>query len=208
MLAVTMIKFSSSKVGIVHKYHNHGLRGLNPSSTSSMTGRNHYSTSTQSTPPLITYVTGKEEPSGYQTIPFIETPQITASRQVLADMLSYLLSINSPLFHFLNNHPRVKYLTSTSPYPVLQAFSVGSTFAAYFSMAVLSVMNPQIMPFSSVYAIGHPLSKEFYLGSRIAGSNRAAGHRQDLRRNLRPTGGTLSLLQEFIVSLGGYTNAV
>lgn len=125
-------------------------------------------------------------------------------------MLAYLASINSPLFSFLTNHRRVRYLTSRSPFPTIGVFSKGICLAAFFSSAVLSVMNPTVLPMSTVYAIGNPTSEDLYIGSRVAGSNRATGHRHELRLNLRdkgPASTKLSLLQQFIVSLGGFSNA-
>lgn len=206
MMAVIIYKFSSEKVGIVHKYHNHGLHSLTPSNKSFVRA--------YSTGPLrgaqspLEFIAGKEQPVSTLTIPFVETRQVTASRLVLAKMLSYLSSINSPLFDFISNHPRAQYLTSTEPFPILSVFSKGASLAAFFSTAVLSVMSPQVLPLSSVYVIGHPLSEELYIGSRVAGSNRATGHRSELRKNLRLAQPKLSLLQSFIVSLGGFNSAL
>lgn len=75
MLSVIIVKFSSTKVGIVHKYHNHGLRCLSPSIKSPTRGR-HYSTTADRKSPVI-FVPGQEQPADQQTIPFVETHQIT-----------------------------------------------------------------------------------------------------------------------------------
>lgn len=206
MMGVIMIKFSSSKVGIVHKYHNHGFNS--PMFSRGKVNIREYSTGPKRNTPSVRFNTSKESPVESETITFIETPQITSSRLVLTPMLDHLASINSPVFFFLTSDPRVKYLTSTVPYPILRALSEGGRITAFFSSAVFSNMNPAVLPFSSVYIIGHPGSGEFYVGFRIAGSNRRTGHRRNLRRNLRSNKFSLSLLQRFIVKLSGYNNAM
>jgi hypothetical protein len=223
MLSVIMIKFSSNKVGIVHKYHNHGVKrpGIStPYTNVSLNGisysdsRRQYST-TPNVTPNVTFQTDKANPQNYVDVPWSETLAIKRSRLVMASMLQYLASINSPLHGFLVNHPRVIQLTAKDPYPSLKlpTLSDVTSLIAEFSTVVLGTMNPAVISYSTVYAIGSPGDQDFYVGSRIAGSNRAGTHRQQLRRRLRSVNSdissqSLSSLQQFVVDKGGYHNVM
>ena len=203
-----MVKFSSNKVGLVHKYHNHGLK----CPTISRVQSRSYSTGHKCKGSSVLFVQGASSATDTQLIPFVETRQISGSRLILTQMLAYFSSVKSPLYGFLSTHTRVLYLTGTNPYPSVSLLTELSDIVVEYATPVLSVVNPAVMPLSSVYLIGHPGSLDFYIGSRIAGSNRSSSHRSELRSKIRdnvvnPGSSNLSLLQRFVVNLGGFANA-
>lgn len=55
------------------------------------------------------------------SLPFIESDLISLSRKTMANMLDHLKLLNSPLYTFLTNHTRVKYLTTSEPLPDIKA---------------------------------------------------------------------------------------
>ena len=205
MLAVIMVKFSSSKVGIVHKYHNHGHNrpGYHLNQTSLAGTYRQYSTSSKAPEPIL-LESGPVTPTNHVVVPWVETTAIASSRAVLKQMLSYLEAKNSPLHPFLTSHPRFLQLSAVSPYPTITLPLVGSSVAAAFSFFVKAVMPTNILAFSSVYVIGHSSRMEFYVGSRIAGSNRASTHRAQYRDSLRSKL-SLSLLHTFVRAMGGFS---
>lgn len=118
MLGVITAKFSSSKVGIVHKYHNHGRNRHVPNTGSFATPRGFslrgrpYSTTPAHGAHAFSFVAGKGNVQTYVNVPWDETAAITRTRPVMASMLQYLASINSPLHTFLLKHKRLAELSA------------------------------------------------------------------------------------------------
>lgn len=106
-------------------------------------------------------------------------------------MLNYLSLINSPLYDFLYTHPRLRELTSKDPYPKIISYVESLqvypyTFLGESLMAVSTKMTTLMLKNNLVYALlpapekvdrnENDLGSQYYIGSRIAGTNRNVGH--------------------------------
>lgn len=152
-------------------------------------------------------------------------------------MLEYLKEIKSPLYDFIMKHPRFNYLISTKSLPkintkVLSLKNFPHVILAELASEVLPVLNKITLLYSSVYVF---MAKNgditnFYIGSRIAGSNRNKNYLEIVKKILEPkisesncsnliesmgieenkTKGLikkiLTLLEQFVIKVKGWSN--
>ena len=132
-------------------------------------------------------------------------------------MLNYLSEINSPLYQFLCYNPRVNELTSTNPYPkiktyVLSLYDSPLTYLGDQPIPLSTKMTSLMLSNNLIYAFvpaGSDIAEKFYIGSRIAGTNRNVEHLATVRRKIRNNGNSrssASSLVEFVLKSGGWDN--
>lgn len=200
----------------------------------------HYSTSLIKNKKIKVIITKNKIPSNkinFVELPWAETDIIIKSRLVILKMLDYLKEIKSPLYDFIMKHPRFNYLISTKSLPkintkVLSLKKFPHVILAELASEVLPVLNKITLLYSSVYVF---MAKngdrtKFYIGSRIAGSNRNKNYLEIVKKILEPkisksnysnliesmgieenkTKGLikkiLTLLEQFVIKVKGWSN--
>ena len=200
----------------------------------------HYSTSLIKNKKIKVIITKNKIPSNkinFVELPWAETDIIIKSRLVIFKMLDYLKEIKSPLYDFIMKHPRFNYLISTKSLPkintkVLSLKKFPHVILAELASEVLPVLNKITLLYSSVYVF---MAKngdrtKFYIGSRIAGSNRNKNYLEIVKKILEPkisksnysnliesmgieenkTKGLikkiLTLLEQFVIKVKGWSN--
>lgn len=156
----------------------------------------HYSTSLIKNKKIKVIITKNKIPSNkinFVELPWAETDIIIKSRLVILKMLDYLKEIKSPLYDFIMKHPRFNYLISTKSLPkintkVLSLKKFPHVILAELASEVLPVLNKITLLYSSVYVF---MAKngdrtKFYIGSRIAGSNRNKNYLEIVKKILEP----------------------
>jgi len=132
MLSSTIRKFNSYHNQIVHKYHNHGLKGPSgqqkPVCSPQRTQDRHYSTSsphsaTQFTIPVKSIKGKLPSDSSVQPIPWHETKAMTIGRNVVLAMFEYLKGTNSPVLDYLQSNERLQHLITKDPKPSLAVYN-------------------------------------------------------------------------------------
>lgn len=135
-------------------------------------------------------------------------------------MLNYLSEIKSPLHHFLCNHSRVNEMTSINPYPKIKTYVLSlneypRTYLGEQPIPVTTKMTSTMLLNNLVYAFVRTkcsrseVSENFYIGSRIAGTNRNVEHLASLRRHIRNSDSSYSSgssLVEYVLKEGGWAN--
>ena len=124
MLSSTIRKFNSYHNQIVHKYHNHGLKGPSgqqkPVCSPHWTQGRHYLTSSphsasQSSIPVKSITDKVPSDSSVQPIPWHESKAMTIGRNVVLAMFEYLKGTNSPLLDYLQSNERLQHLITKDP---------------------------------------------------------------------------------------------
>ena len=102
----------------------------------------------------------------------------------MLNMLNYLSEIKSPLHHFLCNNSRVNEMTSINPYPKIKTYVLSLnggniTYLGEQPILVNTNITSSMLLNNLVYALLSTENVEadnFYIGSRIAGTNRNIEH--------------------------------
>lgn len=219
MLSSTIQKFNSYHNQIVHKYHNHGLKGPSgqqkPVCSPHGTQGRHYSTSsphsaTQSTIPVKSIKGKLPSNSSVQPIPWDETKAMTIGRNVVLAMFKYLKDTNSPVLDYLQSNERLQHLITKDPKPSLAVYNDTSQgdpkTVAHHSQSMASLFNnPDLMPYAGVFLLMCNHLNTFYVESTLAFSNRIKRYRSEYSKLIRK-GSRLNDLNSFVKRAGGWAN--